>query len=342
MVKTYGPPLVSVLVPCHDAAPWIEATLRSVARQTYPSEAIEIIVVDDGSVDDSPSRVEALRLPNLRLLRTAHGGASRARNIATAEAAGNFIQYLDADDLLLPTALEQRVQALQRSGGDVAYSDWRRLVEEGGKFRRAAVERRKVEDVSRDTELALFTAFWSPPAALLYRREITRRVGGWNESLSVIQDARFLLDAAMEGARFVHVPEILSEYRDHRAGSLSKRDPLEFSRDILLNTEQVEGHWQARGVLTHERRVALANAYRHCALSLFWHDASLFSHALRRAERLGGARAANDPLLLYRWMTRTLGYRTARGLAAPVRAACSAGRSVLRPAVRALRRWEAA
>jgi glycosyltransferase involved in cell wall biosynthesis len=109
-------PLVSVIVPAYDAAKTLDATLASVAAQDYPN--FEVIVVDDGSKDDTAERVECLaqRDPRFRLVRKANGGVAAARNLGVAEAKGEFIATLDADDLWRPNKLSAQVQAFREGG----------------------------------------------------------------------------------------------------------------------------------------------------------------------------------------------------------------------------------
>jgi glycosyltransferase involved in cell wall biosynthesis len=124
-------------------------------------------------------------------------GASAARNRGTALARGEFVQYLDADDLLFPDAIAQRVAALQASGADVAYSDWEKLVEtDQGTFEVGERAERRIEDIDSNPDIALLN-FWAPPAALTYRRTIVDKIGAWKEWLPIIQDARFFQDAAL-------------------------------------------------------------------------------------------------------------------------------------------------
>jgi len=106
-----GLPLVSVIIPALNAEATIGETLHSALAQTY--RAIEIIVVDDGSSDSTARIVAALaaRDPRLRLIRTANGGISRARNTGIAASAGSFVAPLDADDLWHPEKIACQVAA---------------------------------------------------------------------------------------------------------------------------------------------------------------------------------------------------------------------------------------
>ena len=201
MSRGRSKPLVSVIVPCFNAEAWIRDTLRSVAEQDL--EDVEVVVVDDGSTDASASIVEG-EFERVALLRTPNLGASHARNLGTRKARGSFLQYLDADDVLAPGKLRAQLCALKATNGDVAYGGWQVLQSSasGGSVPGYVVDRQ----MEGEAELALFTNFWCPPAAYLFRREVVERVGAWNEKLPIIQDARFALDCALRGAKFVYCP----------------------------------------------------------------------------------------------------------------------------------------
>ncbi|HEX8295730.1 MAG TPA: glycosyltransferase family A protein [Chthoniobacteraceae bacterium] len=114
---------ISVVIPCFNAARWIAATLRSVAGQSRPPE--EILVIDDGSTDDSLEQIRSSGV-SVRLLQTQRANGAGARNAGIAAASGDWIALLDADDLWYPDHLE-RAESLLSGSGDVAYMashDW--------------------------------------------------------------------------------------------------------------------------------------------------------------------------------------------------------------------------
>ncbi|MCX6954347.1 MAG: glycosyltransferase family A protein, partial [Verrucomicrobia bacterium] len=102
-----GPPLVSVVIPCFNSARWLPATLDSVLAQTWPR--VEIIVVDDGSRDDSLAVARRYASRGVRVESIANSGAAAARNHGLALARGDYLQFLDADDLLAPDKLEKQL-----------------------------------------------------------------------------------------------------------------------------------------------------------------------------------------------------------------------------------------
>jgi glycosyltransferase involved in cell wall biosynthesis len=306
-------PLVSVIIPCHNAVRFLEATLESVFAQTLKD--FEVILIDDGSTDDTATLIRSFGL-KVRAEFTPNQGASAARNLGTALAQGKFFQYLDADDLLRPNALKKRVNALIESGADVAYSDWQRLEEgEDGKFHLGTIVTRQIEDVHPDPQIALFTEFWAPPAALLYHHRVVETIGSWNESLPIIQDARFLLDAALVGGKFVYVPSVQANYRVHKTTkSLSQRNPDSFIDDCFKNACQVEQIWQANGGITLERRVALEKVYGNVARFYFEHNRLKFFEVLAKIHKLNPNYLPSSPKAL-RYLSQWLGYEQAEACA---------------------------
>jgi FkbM family methyltransferase len=306
---------VSVIIPCFNARRWIRDALWSVQEQRL--DDVEIIVVDDGSTDGSPD-VVTHQFPDVRLLRGDHRGPSAARNLGTRHSTGAFIQYLDADDLLGSGKLDAQLRALADSGADIAYGDWTELrASPSGGFVSGRTVARRIEG---DPEVALFTDFWSPPAAYLFRRGIVELVGVWRPELPVIQDARFVLDCALRGGRFVYCPGEAARYRVHTCGSVSTRDPREFTRDCLRNALSVEQWWTEHGGVSRTRKAALVKVYGQVARSSFDADQPTFESACAALERLEPGYVPRAPRSL-RMLARVVGYPRAEAIAARYRRA---------------------
>lgn len=272
-------PLVSVVIPCYNAERWLDEAVESVFAQTWPR--VEIVLVDDGSTDGTRAIIEAWG-DRVRAVHGPNCGAAAARATGTQLASSDFLQYLDCDDVLAPDAIATRMEALLSTGADVAYGDWQHLVQEPvGSWRSERPVARMIEAIHPDPRIATFTSFWSPPAALLYRRAIVARAGGWKQEVAPIEDARLLQDAALAGATFVHVPGVRASYRwVSSESSHSRRSPLRFARAVLRNTFDIEEAWRAAGLAGKDARAALASAYDHCARELFRDDSKGFGEAL--------------------------------------------------------------
>lgn len=130
-------PLVSVIIPAHNAMPTLASTLASCCSQTHSN--IEIIVVDDGSSDSTPDVTASwqLRDPRIRLVsNTVPTGVGGARNRGAREARGEVLCFVDADDLLAPESICRRLAVLRRDGADLCYS-WSAVIDEADNVVRA-------------------------------------------------------------------------------------------------------------------------------------------------------------------------------------------------------------
>src|SRR5204863_120826 len=114
------PPRISVVVPIYNVEAYLEPCLESLAAQTHTD--FEAVLVDDGSTDGSAAIAEAFaqRDPRFRLVRQPNGGLSRARNTGIDHAKGEFLAFLDSDDMLPPNAYELLLGALDSTGSDFA------------------------------------------------------------------------------------------------------------------------------------------------------------------------------------------------------------------------------
>ncbi len=263
---------VSIVTPCFNAAATLGSTIESALQQ--PDVDLDIVVVDDGSTDASLVVARSFE-PCVRVLTGPNRGVSAARNRGIAETASEWIAFLDADDLLVPGTLRRRLETAEATGADVVVCDWQKFVDRGdGRVR--SVDRAAL---AADAEIGCATHVWATTAALLYRRRLVEKIGGFCADLPVIQDARFLFDAAYHGARIAHLPHLGARYR-LSPHSLSRRDPARFWRDVLLNGKQIEALRRMRGALTAQQMTALADIYNCAAHGLFRAADPAFREAL--------------------------------------------------------------
>lgn len=299
---------ISVIIPCFNAEPFIQETLQSVLNQGI--NGIEIIVIDDGSTDNSALIVEK-QFPSVRSVRTENQGPSKARNLGTKLSKGEFIQYLDADDLLAPGKLKVQSEALQESGADIAYGNWQKLIKTAkGDYIEGEIIIKKLQN----PEIDLFIDFWHPPAAYLFRRTIVEKIGGFKENLPIIQDARFALDCSLQGGRFVYCEGIMAYYRMPSVKSVSRQDPVGFNRDCLRNAIEIEEWWENHDGINDRRKRALLKVYGYVARASFEKDKETFEAAYQNLERLKPGYMPERPwhLRIASWL---FGYRNAEGIA---------------------------
>ena len=189
--------------------------------------------------------------------------------------------------LLVPGTLPRRLETAVATGADVVVCDWQEFLGRGDGKVDGAVRSVDLAALEADAETGCATHVWATTAALLYRRSLVEKIGGFREDLPIIQDARFLFDAAYHGARFTYSPHIGARHR-LSPQSLSRRDPARFWGDVLLNGKQIEALWRARGSLSARHQEALKGIYNNAARGLFAAADSQFFEAVAALRRLGG------------------------------------------------------
>ena len=214
-------PLVSILIPAYNAEKWIVDTLRSAVAQTW--EPKEIIVVDDGSTDRTLAVARQFESEQVRVVASEHRGAAATRNMALSLCKGEYIQYLDADDLLAPDKISRQIAALGEgaskrtllsgSWGEFVYRYYR------SKFVPTALwcDLRPVDWLIFKMKFGVFmqTATW------LVSRDLADATGPWDTRLLGDDDGEYFCRVllASEGVRFV--PEAKVYYRKSGVSSLS-------------------------------------------------------------------------------------------------------------------------
>ncbi|MEZ5651324.1 MAG: glycosyltransferase [Burkholderiaceae bacterium] len=208
-------PLISVVMPVYNGAATIVESIQSALDQTLTP--IEIIVVDDGSQDDTLARIE--RFGELvRVLRQDRGGNASARNLGLNEARGDWIAVLDADDIWAPNKLERQIRHCQDA--DVIYSVTRNFGDCS-----AVGEITHLTDLRRpdDPLRSLMLDNFITHSSVLVRRDALLAVDGYDAALRTACDWDLWLRLAHAGYRFRGVPEVLVYYRWDQ-GTTSRRN----------------------------------------------------------------------------------------------------------------------
>lgn len=280
-------PLVSIIIPCHNAVRWLAATLESALAQTWPEK--EIILVDDGSTDGSLAIARTFEPRGVRVFTQANRGASAARNVGLHGARGDFIQFLDADDQLAPDKIGRQMRLAETTGPDFALcGTWAR-------FHRSPEDAGFVpEPLCADMApvdwviVKLSQHAMMHPAAWLVSRTLADRSGPWDEDLSLDDDGEYFTRVVLASRGVRCCREAVSYYRSGLAGSLSRRKSrsawesawrsLELSVGRLLNLED-----------SPRTRRACATAFQRFIYDSFPVARGLRHRAARRVAELGGS-----------------------------------------------------
>jgi glycosyltransferase involved in cell wall biosynthesis len=283
--------LVSVIIPCHNAAPWIADAIRSALAQTH--SPIEVVVVDDGSTDESRDIIRSFG-GQIKFEFLPHGGASRARNRGLQLAAGAFVQFLDADDILFPQCVKRKTETAVAEKADVVYS--------GGFFFNVQANLGNYEPQappgkSQADAIAHVIASTIVTTLLMCRRTSLEAVGAFDEQLVKGQEHDLLLRMALEGFKLAYVPEALSLNRTaHNLYSITAMtSPNPSHLEKLF--DRFEEKLKKTTLWTGEVRAALACRFHHTGVGYLgvanYSDARRMFH---RARGLDGRYSASLPL----------------------------------------------
>lgn len=237
MTNPFKHELVSVIIPCYNHAHFLQEAIASVTNQTYPH--IEIIVVDDGSTDDTAQIAKAH--PNIRYVRQDNLGLSRARNVGLSYSKGIYIVFLDADDCLFPDAIDIGIRALA-SRNDCALTF--------GPFVHFGISQHMQElscDRNYNYKELLQRNFIGNPGSVLYRRWVFTEIGEFDEANSPAADYDLYLRVARQFPILCH-HQLVVQYRKHGANmSNDLRLMLASTATVLKNQRwHVEGSQELR------------------------------------------------------------------------------------------------
>jgi glycosyltransferase involved in cell wall biosynthesis len=203
-------PIVSVVMPLHNARPYVAKAIDSILRQTFSD--FEFIIVDDGSTDGSSDIAQryAARDSRIRLVRQANTGVSAASNAGISMARGEFIARMDHDDISVHTRLQQQVKYLQTHAECVAVGGQAMFIDELGLPLRLFGVPLAHEAI--DTALLSTWGMFHP--TMMARTEALRAIGGYSLEFCNLEDLDVFLKLA-EFGRMANLPGVLVHYRQH-------------------------------------------------------------------------------------------------------------------------------
>lgn len=284
-------PLVSIIMPAYNHARYVREALRSVAAQTYPN--IELIVIDDGSKDETPQIIEATLAEfgsNMRVVfkTQENAGLCTTLNRALDLAEGVFVQFLASDDAYLPEKTARSVAALSTAATDVAaaYRDGY-LFDETSRRRGMFSEKYRVP-LGRNTHRELVVANWLPAMGILYRREALIALGGFDPDLK-FEDWDLLLRLTRTH-RITRIPDKLFLYRFHSSNmTLNTALMEETTRALAEKHANVRAYRQLKADMRSNPILALVRHHRNIDLVLRSLSRKIFTNRGIQGESPAGA-----------------------------------------------------
>jgi glycosyltransferase involved in cell wall biosynthesis len=303
--------LVSILIPAFNAEAFVASAITSAVTQSWPRK--EVIVVDDGSTDQTLSIARRFASNNVLILTQPNQGASSARNKAFSACQGEYIQWLDADDMLAPDKIEKQMSALKSDHTErtLLSSSW-------GHFRRSIARAKFVPtglwcDLSPVEWLLrkLAEDLYMQPATWLATRALTEAAGPWDSRLSLDDDGEYFcrLVGASDGVKFV--PEAKIFYR-RGFNTLSDIDysPRKLESQRLALQLQIE-HLLALENTDRTRRASIKFLQTY-AILFYPERVDLISELENLAKELGGRLETPQLSWKYAWIQKLFGWTAAK------------------------------
>ncbi len=306
-------PLVSILIPAYNAQEWLVDTLRSAVGQTW--ERKEIIVVDDGSKDQTLAIARRFESKSVRIASQVNQGASAARNTALSLSQGDYIQWLDADDLLAPDKITRQVNALeqcQNNPGILLSGAWGRFLY---RYKHARFTPTPLwADLSPAEWLIRKMAnnAYMQTGTWLVSRAITEKAGVWDTRLLGDDDGEYFCRVllASEGVRFV--PEAKVFYRMAGASSLSYIGRSDRKREAQWLSMKLHIGYLRSLEDSPRAREACVKYLQNWLVYFHPERPDLVSAAEEMAASLGGRLAVPRLSWKYSWIDRLFGRKAAK------------------------------
>jgi glycosyltransferase involved in cell wall biosynthesis len=246
--------LVSILIPCYNAEPWVAQAIESALAQTWRKK--EVIVVDDGSTDGSLNVIKRFG-DRIRWETGPNCGGNPARNRLLELARGEWLQYLDADDHLLPDKIaKQMAFVAAHHEADIVFGPV--TLEHCGERE----VRRQLLPIPEPHDVWILLARWHLPqtGALLWRKESILHAGGWRSDQPCCQEHELYLRLLMADKKFFYSASGGAVYRQWGEHTVCKRDKPELRRRRLDIEQRAEDFLRERGELTRARLSAINQA----------------------------------------------------------------------------------
>ena len=299
---------VSILIPCYNADAFIEQAIESALAQTITDK--EVIVIDDGSTDRSLDRI--LRFGSaIRVESGPNRGGTRTRNRLLSMAHGEWVQYLDADDFLLPDKIEQQLHE-GSSDSDVLYGPVT--------IHQSNSQKRTLLPIPEQDDPWQLLIRWQLPqtGGSLWKAEKLRSVGGWNDAQPVCQEHELYLRMLEAGMIFERTNASGAIYRIWSEETVCRRNPLATFEMKMKIVSRVETVLRNRQQLDDERKTCLAHARLECARAVYNLDPDFALSLSLEAERIspGYVPQVSEAFpSIYRIIYRILGFRSAEMIA---------------------------
>ena len=303
--------LVSILIPAYNAQEWIAETIQSALAQTWQWK--EIIIVDDGSSDATLRVARQYESSTVKVIHQENGGACRARNRALRESQGDYIQWLDADDLLAADKIEQQLTVAEsHAAPDVLFSSaW------GSFYYRPRKARFRPTPLWRDLDAIEWLVLWQAnrwmmhPSTWLVSRRLTDKAGLWDERLARDQDGEYFCRVVALSCFVKFVSESRCYYRTANLSGVSNSSSQKAWESIIHSMDLTIEHILACENSERTRKACVDRLNKEASF-LAANAPDLVDYLYQRITGLGGDSAPKSVSMKYALTRAIIGEKNAR------------------------------
>ena len=307
-------PLVSICIPAYNSEKYIGVTIDCLLKQTYKN--IEIIVVDDGSEDNTLPILKNITDARFKYLSQSNKGASAARNAAYKISTGAFIKFMDADDLLNETCIENQLSKIIEKANCIASATWGRFYTEDLSDFKFSYEKvwKDLSGIDWLVDSLIDTgANMMQSGIFLIPKQIVEKAGLWDESLSLIDDFDYMVRVITNSNMVLFCDDAILMYRSGLQNSLSGKDsPSHMAsalKSLQLGVAQI-----LRTRNDPITRQACANTFKRWAYQFYPSHNKMYNKLEQAIDSLGGS---NTPIIAGRSFTilsKIIGWKNAKKL----------------------------
>jgi len=306
-------PLVSIIIPVYNKALFVSRTLESALGQTYPNT--EIILVHDGSTDGSLEILNSFveKYPKkFTLIDQKNQGVSKSTNVGIIASKGEYIQFLDADDLISPYKIEKQIGLLAgKSHDSIATCEWvnfETTIEQHNRVPYGVFQ-------NFDSGLDLQLRFWNhqemhQPAVYLTHRDLIEKAGPWNETLTINQDGEFFIRVLLHGEQVLFEPDGKVYYCSPGKENVSQQKSYKAMTSLLDSYQACE-----QSVLKVEDsprvRIALKKLYQKFIYDVFPNYPDLLAKAEQHMNNQGKIQSTYVGGPKFQKLSRLFGFKNA-------------------------------
>ena len=300
------------MIPAYNAEKWIAETIRSAVNQTWINK--EIIIVDDGSTDSTLHIAKQFESKSLTVITQNNRGASAARNKALSYAQGDYLQWLDADDLLAPDKISQQLKKVDiDQDPSILYSSACGLFyfrHQNAEFVPNVLWMDLLPVEWLILKFSNFGKNWISNSAWLVSRELTEKSGPWDERLSFDDDGEYFCRIISKCDKIKFVPNAKSYYRRDNFSSLSQTRSIEALTSLILSTELCIKYLLSIEDNATTRAACLKLLQNHY-FKVYPNKLELIDRIRIQARNLGGTISQPDEEWKFAFVRRMIGWENA-------------------------------